>query len=79
MRSRTGAALLIGAALAAAPATAQQGGRDRGGVPTVTQERLAADQDTDTMWNVLGLLGLLGLWGLRRPTDNDGYKPDPID
>jgi hypothetical protein len=59
-----------GAALVwlATPATAQQPGKD-GGIPTETQERLAAGQDQSFDWDWIGLFGVFGLAGLH-------HKPD---
>jgi hypothetical protein len=68
---RAALAAVGGAALVwlATPAQAQQAGPRDGGVPTETQERLAAGQDQSFDWNWIGLFGLFGLAGLH-------HKPD---
>lgn len=76
MPKRLKMALLVGAALAAGPASAEAGQNDSG-ITTETQERLAG-QRGDSLWNMIGLVGLIGLIGLWRPSDNDGYTDDPI-
>jgi len=76
MRKRLKMALLVGAALAAGPASAQPL-QNESGTTTETQERLAS-QRGDSLWNLIGLVGLFGLIGLWRPSDNDGYTDDPI-
>ena len=68
--------LLVGAAIAAGPATGQAV-HNESGMNTETQERLAS-QHGDSIWNLIGLVGLFGLIGLWRPSDNDGYTDDPI-
>jgi hypothetical protein len=73
MTARLKRALLAaagGAALVwlATPATAQPA-KD-GGIPTETQERLAAGmQDQGFDWNWIGLIGLFGLAGLHHRPD----------
>jgi len=78
MHHRRKAAIVAAAIVFGTPAAAQVAERKDSGIATETQQRLAAAQDNDTPWNVLGILGLLGLLGLRRPSDNDGYTDDPI-
>ena len=76
MRSKLLAAALLGAALAGAPAPAQQAGD--GGIPTETQRRLAQGE-RDVPWDLFGLFGLLGLLGLRARHPDDSYHPAPIE
>jgi len=71
------AALLVAVTAMSASASAQPA-RDPGSVPTPTQERLAEGRDDEFPLDLIGLVGLLGLLGLWRPSDNDGYTPDPI-
>jgi hypothetical protein len=71
MRIRWTAAFLVAAALASAPASAQQQAPE-------TQQRESSGGDNDIVWNLLGAIGLLGLFGLQRQSDNDGYTDDPI-
>ncbi|MEA3001102.1 MAG: hypothetical protein QOK17_2935 [Sphingomonadales bacterium] len=69
---RAALAAVGGAALVwlATPAQSQQPGPRGGGIPTETQERLAAGmQDQSFDWNWIGLFGLFGLAGLH-------HKPD---
>jgi hypothetical protein len=73
MRIRWKAALVVAAALASTPISAQS----KGGVLTETQERQSSGE-SDLMWNLIGCLGLLGFAGFWRPSDNDGYTNDPI-
>ena len=78
MHHRTKAALLAAAIVVGTPAAAQVADRKDSGIPTETQERMAHDQDDNTIWNVIGMFGLFGLFGFSRPSDNDGYTDDPI-
>lgn len=78
MRKRLSVALLVAAALASGPATAQVAAHNETGQTTETQERDAGGGDSDLIWNLVGCLGLLGVFGLWRNTDNDGYTDDPI-
>lgn len=76
MRKGMLAALAILAA-AVGPASAQD--TERGGVRTETQDRLAAQDTNDILWNSIGLLGLLGLLGFRRRHSDDSYHPAPLE
>jgi hypothetical protein len=60
---------------AVGPASAQ-----RGGVPTETEQRAAAqDSQWDLIWNLIGLLGLVGLIGLLPQHEEDSYHPSSFD
>ncbi len=76
MRSKILVAALLSAAVAEAPAIAQQA--QDGGIPTETQRRLAQGE-TEFPWDAIGLFGLLGLLGLRRRHPDDSYHPAPIE
>jgi hypothetical protein len=76
MRSRWKVTLLVAAAVANAPAVAQQPVPNTN--PTETQDRQSDGRDDNLLWNLVGLLGLLGLRGLWRESDNDGYTDDPV-
>ena len=60
------------------PAAAQN--TDRGGLPTETEDRLASSPDqSDLIWNLIGLLGLIGLIGLLPQHEEDSYHPSSFD
>jgi hypothetical protein len=64
--------------VAAGPAAAQVA--ERGGVPTETQDRSASTADqSDLIWNLVGLLGLIGLIGLMPQHEDDSYHPSSFD
>jgi hypothetical protein len=64
--------------VALGPAAAQTG--DRGGVRTETEDRMASTTDqSDLIWNLVGLLGLLGLIGLLPQHEEDSYHPSSFD
>lgn len=77
MRKSVIAALLFATA-AAGPGAAVASDNARGGIPTETMTRLAADRSYNPIWDLVGLIGLLGVLGLWRTADNDGYTDDPI-
>lgn len=70
------ALLFISAAVgpASAQVTVQAGGE-----PTETQERMAAQDSNDLIWNLVGLLGLIGLIGLLPQHEEDSYHPSSFD
>ena len=76
MRRRLLLTALFVATAASPPALAQQP-RDRGGIPTETQRRMA--HKTAIPWDLLGLFGLLGLLGLGRKHPEDSYHPAPLE
>jgi MYXO-CTERM domain-containing protein len=79
MRLRLVLAVLAGTVAFSQPAGAQVTNDDVGGIPTETQDRIrAGDQTTDAL-NWLGLIGLIGLWGLRRGHEEDSYHPSDIE
>ena len=77
MRDRWKAAIIAAAALTI-PVSAQAQSGTTDDQMTVTQDRIADQNNGDVPWDLLGLLGLAGLLGLRRSSDNDGYTDDPI-
>ena len=79
MRLRLVLAVFAGMAFSQ-PVIAQVTNDDIGGIPTETQERKKAGDQTTAALNWLGLIGLLGLWGLHRGHhDEDSYHPSDID
>ncbi len=62
---------------AVGPASAQN--VQAGGLPTETQERMAAQDSNDLIWNLIGLLGLIGLIGLMPQHEEDSYHPSSFD
>jgi hypothetical protein len=59
------------------PASAQI---ERGGVPTETEDREAAQNSQgDLIWNLIGLFGLVGLIGLLPQHEEDSYHPSSFD
>lgn len=76
MRRRLLLTALFTVAAASPPALAQQP-RDKGGIPTETQRRLATK--TVIPWDLLGLFGLFGLLGLGRKHPEDSYHPAPLE
>ncbi|HEX6217908.1 MAG TPA: WGxxGxxG family protein [Sphingomicrobium sp.] len=79
MRLRLVLAVLAGAVAFSQPSSAQFTNDDVGGIPTETQERLRAGDQTTAALNWLGVLGLLGLLGLRKGHDEDSYHPSDIE
>ena len=79
MRLRIVFAALAGAVAFSQPGAAVVRNEEAGGVPTLTQERLRAGDQTTAALNWLGVLGLIGLWGLHRGHDEDSYHPSDID
>jgi hypothetical protein len=70
------ALLLMTAAVG--PAAAQT--NDRGGLRTETEDRLTGNSDqSDLIWNLIGLLGLIGLIGLLPQHEEDSYHPSSFD
>ena len=64
--------------VAVGPAAAQTG--QRGGVRTETEDRVASTTDqSDLLWNLVGLLGLVGLIGLLPQHEDDSYHPSSFD
>jgi hypothetical protein len=77
MRWRMILALLL-MTLAIGPAAAQTG--ERGGLRTETEDRLASTSDqSDLIWNLVGLFGLIGLIGLLPQHEEDSYHPSSFD
>ena len=79
MRLRLMLAVLAGTIAFSAPANAQVSNDDIGGIPTETQDRMRAGDQTNAALNWLGLIGLLGLWGLKKGHDEDSYHPSDIE
>jgi hypothetical protein len=79
MRLRLMLAVLAGTIAFSAPASSQVSNDDVGGIPTETQDRIRAGDQTNAALNWLGLLGLLGLWGLKKGHDEDSYHPSDIE
>ena len=79
MRLRLMLAVLAGTIAFSGPASAQVSNDDIGGIPTETQDRLRAGDQTNAALNWLGLIGLLGLWGLKKGHDEDSYHPSDIE
>lgn len=77
MRSRLILAALLVTAATTPPAIAQQP-REKGGIPTETQERMAHG-DAQLPWDLLGLFGLFGLLGLRSKHPDDSYHPSNLE
>ena len=77
MRSRLIVSALLVMVAASPPALAQQP-REKGGIPTETQRRVAHG-DPQLPWDLLGLFGLLGLLGLRNKHPDDSYHPSSIE
>ena len=76
MRSRLLLTALFITIAASPPALAQQP-RDKGGIPTETQRRMATK--TVIPWDLLGLFGLFGLIGLVSRHPDDSYHPAPLE
>ena len=76
MRSRLLLTAVFMVIAASPPALAQQP-REKGGIPTETQRRLA--NKTTIPWDLLGLFGLVGLLGLGARHPDDSYHPAPIE
>jgi hypothetical protein len=76
MRSRLMLTALLMITAASPPALAQQP-REKGGIPTETQRRLA--NKAVFPWDLLGLVGLFGLLGLGRRHPDDSYHPTPLE
>ena len=64
---------------AVGPASAQTQTIQEGGLPTETQERMAAGDSNGLIWNLVGLLGLIGLIGLMPQHEEDSYHPSSFD
>ena len=79
MRLRLMLAVLAGSIAVSVPASAQVTNDDIGGIPTETQDRIRAGDQTNAALNWLGLIGLLGLWGLKKGHDEDSYHPSDIE
>jgi len=79
MRLRLMLAVLAGTIAFGAPVSAQVSNDDIGGIPTETQDRMRAGDQTNAALNWLGLIGLLGLWGLKKGHDEDSYHPSDIE
>jgi hypothetical protein len=79
MRLRLVLAVLAGMVAFSQPAGAQFANDDVGGIPTETQDRIKAGDQTNAALNWLGVLGLLGLLGLRKGHDEDSYHPSDIE
>jgi hypothetical protein len=76
MRSRLLLTALFMVTAASPPALAQQP-REKGGIQTETQRRLA--NKTAVPWDLLGLFGLFGLLGLGRRHPDDSYHPTSME
>jgi hypothetical protein len=76
MRSRLLLTALFMVTAASPPALAQEP-RQKGGIPTETQRRLA--KQNPLPWDLLGLFGLFGLLGLGRRHPDDSYHPSPLE
>jgi hypothetical protein len=62
---------------AVGPAAAQD---KSGSLRTETQDRLASSSNqSDLIWNLIGLLGLIGLIGLLPQHEEDSYHPSSFD
>ena len=76
MRSRLLLTALFMVTAASPPALAQQP-RDKGGIQTETQRRLA--KKAVVPWDLLGLFGLFGMLGLGRRHPDDSYHPSSLE
>ena len=79
MRLRLMLAVLAGTIAVSVPVSAQVTNDDVGGIPTETQDRIRAGDQTNAALNWLGLLGLIVLWGMKKGHDEDSYHPSDIE